>query len=186
MLCYTARTRDNTMHPVLDGSFAKATPFSYGSGHIRPNRAMDPGLVYDLTVNDHLNFLCALGYNNTEIELFSEAPFQCSKSASLLDFNNPSIAVPKLSGSITVTRKLKNVGSPATYSARVRNPAGISILVEPSILKFENVGEELSFKLTLKSEKPGVPEGYVFGGLTWSDGKHFVRSPIVVAAAAAS
>ncbi|KAG2688731.1 hypothetical protein I3843_09G109400 [Carya illinoinensis] len=181
----TARTRDNTVHPVLNGSFVKATPFSYGAGHIRPNRAMDPGLVYDLTVNDYLDFLCALGYNQTEVELFSEAPCKCRKSASLLHFNNPSIAVPKLSGTVRVTRRLKNVGSPGTYSARVRKPAGISIRVKPKTLKFKKVGEEKRFKLTLKLEKPGVAKGYVFGGLIWSDGKHYVRSPIVVAAAAA-
>ncbi|KAA8537257.1 hypothetical protein F0562_027056 [Nyssa sinensis] len=35
----TARTRDNTVNPMLNGSFVKATPFSYGAGHVRPNRA---------------------------------------------------------------------------------------------------------------------------------------------------
>jgi hypothetical protein len=30
-------------------SSVKATPFDYGAGHMRPKRAMDPGLVYDLT-----------------------------------------------------------------------------------------------------------------------------------------
>lgn len=31
--------------------------FTYGSGHIQPNRAMDPGLVYDLSIYDFLDFL---------------------------------------------------------------------------------------------------------------------------------
>ncbi len=177
----TARARDNTVSPILDGSFDKATPFSYGAGHIRPNRAMNPGLVYDLTVNDYLDFLCAIGYNETSIELFAEGPYHCPKSASLLDFNYPSITVPNLSGSVTVTRKLKNVGSPGTYAARVHAPIGISVHVEPNILKFENVGEEKSFKLTFKAKEAGVAKDYVFGELIWSDGKHHVRSPIVVA-----
>ncbi|GMY36573.1 subtilisin-like protease SBT5.4 [Fagus crenata] len=178
----TARARDNTASPILDGSFDKATPFSYGAGHIRPNRAMNPGLVYDLTVNDYLDFLCAIGYNETSIELFAEGPYHCPKSASLLDFNYPSITVPNLSGSVAVTRKLKNVGSPGTYAARVHAPIGISVHVEPNILKFENVGEEKSFKLTFKAKEAGVAKDYVFGELIWSDGKHYVRSPIVVAA----
>lgn len=41
MMMYTAQTRDNIMHPIGD------TPFDYGGGHVRPNRAMDPILVYD-------------------------------------------------------------------------------------------------------------------------------------------
>ncbi|GMN36702.1 hypothetical protein TIFTF001_006217 [Ficus carica] len=41
----TARTRDNTGHPTKTAIDEKATPFNYGNGHIRPNRARDPGLV---------------------------------------------------------------------------------------------------------------------------------------------
>ncbi|KAM3701184.1 hypothetical protein ACB094_05G152200 [Castanea mollissima] len=185
-LMTTARRRDNTESPILDGSFNKATPFSYGAGHIRPNRAMDPGLVYDLTVNDYLDFLCASGYNQTLLELFTEAPYKCPKSASLLDFNYPSITVTNLSRSVNVTRKFKNVGSPGTYVARVREPIGISVHVEPKILKFESIGEEKSFKLTvtkktMSKKTAGMrTEDYVFGGIVWSDGNHYVRSPIVV------
>ncbi|XVF04049.1 hypothetical protein REPUB_Repub05bG0047500 [Reevesia pubescens] len=182
----TARTRDNTGHPMLNGSFVKATPFYYGSGHTRPNRAMDPGLVYDLTVNDYLDFLCATGYNQTMIKIFSEGPYSCQKSGSPMDLNYPSISVPKLSGSVTITRKLKNVGSPGTYAARVKQPLGISVSVKPSILKFEKIGEEKSFKVTLKAKWAGAAKKHVFGGITWTDGKHYVRSPIVVKAAAAS
>ncbi|XP_030972147.1 subtilisin-like protease SBT5.4 [Quercus lobata] len=180
-LMTTARRRDNTKSPILDGSFIKATPFNYGAGHIRPNRAMDPGLVYDLTVNDYLDFLCASGYNQTLLELFTEAPYKCPKSASLLDFNYPSITVTNLSRSVNVTRKLKNVGSPGTYVARVREPIGISVHVEPKILKFESIGEEKSFKLTVTKKTAGMgTEDYVFGVIIWSDGNHYVRSPIVV------
>ncbi|XP_075665840.1 subtilisin-like protease SBT5.4 [Castanea sativa] len=185
-LMTTARRRDNTESPILDGSFNKATPFSYGAGHIRPNRAMDPGLVYDLTVNDYLDFLCASGYNQTLLELFTEAPYKCPKSASLLDFNYPSITVTNLSRSVNVTRRFKNVGSPGTYVARVREPTGISVHVEPKILKFESIGEEKSFKLTvtkktMSKKTAGMrTEDYVFGGIVWSDGNHYVRSPIVV------
>ncbi|KAK6123903.1 hypothetical protein DH2020_042346 [Rehmannia glutinosa] len=40
---------------------------------------------------------------------------------------------------VTVSRKLKNVGQPGTYAARVRQPAGYSVSVEPNTLKFENI-----------------------------------------------
>ncbi|KAL6990590.1 hypothetical protein U1Q18_008707 [Sarracenia purpurea var. burkii] len=178
----TARTRDNTVNPMLDGSFAKATPFSYGAGHMRPNRAKDPGLVYDLKVNDYLDFLCAIGYNESRIQLFSKAPYSCPRNASLLNFNYPSISVPKLSGSVTVSRTVKNVGSSsAIYVARLRQPRGVSVSVEPTTLKFDTTGEEKSFKLTFKNRNNAGAGGYVFGELLWSDGHHYVRSPIIVA-----
>nr|AIC80771.1 subtilase [Cicer arietinum] len=173
----TARTRDNTAKPILDNNNMKATPFAYGSGHIRPNRAMDPGLVYELNINDYLNFLCFLGYNKTQIKMFSGNHYHCH-DINILDFNYPSITVPKLYGSVTLTRKLKNVGPPGTYVASLRVPKGLFIFVEPNILKFDNIGEEKSFKVIIEVARSGVAT--VFGGLTWSDGKHYVRSPIVV------
>lgn len=145
---------------------------------------MDPGLVYDLNGNDYLNFLCALGYNQTLIKMFSESPYTCLEPISLTDFNYPSITVPKLiSGFINVTRTLKNVGSPGTYKARIRKPTGISVSVKPNTLKFNKIGEEKTFSLTLKADTAGAARNYAFGELIWSDDKHFVRSPIVVKAA---
>ncbi|KAL9397931.1 hypothetical protein Peur_006892 [Populus x canadensis] len=75
----TARTRSNTMTPMVDGRDGlEATPFSYGSGHIRPNRAQDPGLVSDLSINDYLDFLASFA---TKQKCFGRYPnFQsCQK-----------------------------------------------------------------------------------------------------------
>ncbi|KAI3679184.1 hypothetical protein L2E82_51557 [Cichorium intybus] len=177
----SARTRDNAAEPITNASHTKATPFSYGAGHVQPNRAMDPGLVYDLTAVDYLNLLCALGYTKSQIEKFSETPYKCPiKNITLTDFNYPSITVPNLNGSITVARTVKNVGAPGTYVAQVFKPVGVSVTVRPKRLKFEKIGEEKRFRVTLKSKKGSAGRDYVFGQLKWTDGKHFVRSPIVV------
>ncbi|KAH7533547.1 hypothetical protein FEM48_Zijuj04G0142700 [Ziziphus jujuba var. spinosa] len=50
----------------------------------------------------------------------------------------------------------------------------------PNSLTFKKVGEEKSFKVTLKVKNSKAAKKYVFGKLIWSDGKHNVRSPIVV------
>lgn len=170
---------------VDESALLKATPFSFGAGHMQPTLAADPGLVYDLGINDYLDFLCATGYNQSMIQIFSQAPYTCPNNTNLLNFNYPSITVPNLSGSVTVTRTLKNVGPPATYRARVVKPLGISVTVKPRSLKFQKVGEEKSFSLTLKAKDVGFPKDYVFGELLWVGGRHHtVRSPIVVASSA--
>ena len=39
---------------------APADAFDMGAGHIDPNRAVDPGLVYDSSFADHAAYLCGL------------------------------------------------------------------------------------------------------------------------------
>ena len=46
---------------VIDASTSEREPgliFRQGAGHVVPNRAADPGLVYDSNANDWLAFLC--------------------------------------------------------------------------------------------------------------------------------
>ncbi|CAN1342500.1 Subtilisin-like protease SBT5.4 [Linum perenne] len=179
----TAVTRNNKGEPILTASGAKANPFNYGAGHVVPNKAMDPGLVYDLNLTDYLNFLCYIGYDDKQLALFYDKSYQCpSKSTTnvtLSNINYPSITVPQLSGPTTVTRTLKNVGTPGTYMVTVDAPSGVSVKVEPKSLEFKAVGEEKRFEITLEL-MVDLGSGYLFGGLTWSDGLHDVRSPIVV------
>ncbi|KAK0598695.1 hypothetical protein LWI29_037072 [Acer saccharum] len=60
----TAYTIDNTGSILKDESTGlPATPLDFGAGHIDANRAMDPGLVYDMDVQDYIEFLCGLGYD---------------------------------------------------------------------------------------------------------------------------
>lgn len=177
----SAQVRDNTLNPMLDGGsldLDPATPFAYGSGHINPTGAIDPGLVYDLSPNDYLEFLCASGYDERTIRAFSDEPFKCPASASVLNLNYPSIGVQNLKDSVTITRKLKNVGTPGVYKAQILHPNVVQVSVKPRFLKFERVGEEKSFELTLSGVVP--KNRFAYGALIWSDGRHFVRSPIVV------
>ncbi|KAJ6422965.1 hypothetical protein OIU84_023985 [Salix udensis] len=177
----TAKTKSNSKKRILDADGQLATPFAYGAGHVNPNLAADPGLVYDTNVIDYLNFLCAHGYNSTFILEFSGVPYQCPEKASLAEFNYPSIAVPDLNGPVTVTRRVKNVGDPGTYTVKVKAPPKVSVVVEPSSLEFKKAGEEKKFMVTFKPVMNGMPKDYTFGHLTWSDSNgHHVKSPLVV------
>ncbi|VAH40580.1 unnamed protein product [Triticum turgidum subsp. durum] len=190
---------------IRDETGGAATPFSYGSGHVNPVRALDPGLVYDTTTHDYLNFICSMRPTDTEgllpvslplplEELWTvlncvfrgtdSNPFECSKGANRPeDLNYPSISAPCLpsSGSFTVKRRVRNVGGgAASYTVRITQPAGVTVTVNPSTLSFdgENPEEEKHFKVTLQVNNPVVAADYVFGGIAWSDGKHYVWSPI--------
>ncbi|KAJ3707949.1 hypothetical protein LUZ61_011654 [Rhynchospora tenuis] len=173
----TASITDNQGHKILNSSFLTATPFSYGSGHVNPNAAADPGLVYDLTATDYLNFLCSLGYNSSQLASF-QTGYNCpSKPQDSKDLNYPSFTISQLIQSVTVSRTVKNVGPAGTYTATVEEPSGIRVKVEPNSLKF-GVGEEKKFMVTFHVDTPS--SDYVFGSITWSDGTRHVRSPVAV------
>ncbi|GAU44644.1 hypothetical protein TSUD_180710 [Trifolium subterraneum] len=178
----TATTRDNTKKPISD-AFDKtvANPFAYGSGHIQPNSAIDPGLVYDLTIIDYLNFLCASGYNQQLISSLNfNMTFKCSGSHSINDLNYPSITLPNLGlNVVNVTRTVTNVGPPSTYFVKAQLP-GYKIIVVPNSLNFKKIGEKKRFEVVVQATSVTRRRKYQFGELIWTNGKHIVRSPITV------
>ncbi|XP_065875225.1 subtilisin-like protease SBT5.3 [Euphorbia lathyris] len=176
----TATSLNNDGKTIGDTSGQETTPFAYGAGQVRPILAADPGLVYDMGVDDYLFAVCTLGFNATKMKTFANESFVCPTNFSLVDLNYPSITVPNLKDQIIVNRKLKNVGTPATYTSELKLPTGVTASVEPKDLVFTTIGEEKPFQLTLKSAAPGQPKDYVFGELIWSDTKHIVKTIITV------
>ncbi|WVZ06704.1 hypothetical protein V8G54_020050 [Vigna mungo] len=178
----TATTLDNTKRKIHDG-FVKtvADPFAYGSGHVQPDLAIDPGLVYDLGLTDYLNFLCASGYDQQLISALNfNRTFICSGTHSVTDLNYPSITLPNLGlKPVTIARTVTNVGPPSTYTASVQL-LGYNISVVPSSLTFSKTGEKKTFKVTVQASSETKRRTYEFGELRWTDGKHIVRSPITV------
>ncbi|KOV71879.1 hypothetical protein ADL01_19595, partial [Streptomyces sp. NRRL WC-3618] len=61
-LMTTATTKDNKGKPIgRSGVDGPANPLDYGSGHVVPNTADDPGLVYDSNSADWTSYMCAQG-----------------------------------------------------------------------------------------------------------------------------
>ncbi|MQM05444.1 hypothetical protein Taro_038253 [Colocasia esculenta] len=182
-LITTASVRDEfRQHITAEGApYKVADPFDYGGGHVDPNKAIDPGLVYDMSISDHVQFLCTMGYNNSAISLMTLHHTICPKaSISQKDLNLPSISIPELRGNLTVTRTVTNVGPvPSVYRSRVQPPPGVSVQVEPSILEFNSSVSKLEFEVSFRALLR-VQGRYSFGSLSWEDGVHVVRIPLAV------
>ncbi|KAG2299812.1 hypothetical protein Bca52824_036284 [Brassica carinata] len=157
--------------------------FAFGSGHINPTNATDPGLVYELELQDYLKMLCAEGFGPRLLTKISGQNITCSERTEVKDLNYPTMTTftPALKPfNVTFTRTVTNVGSPnSTFKASVVPPRPeIQISVEPEVLSFGLLKEKKAFVVTISGK--GLKDGSVVSSsLVWSDGSHIVRSPIV-------
>jgi hypothetical protein len=92
------------------------------------------------------------------------------------NFNAPSIAIADLAGSQVITRTVTNVGPKATYSVSFSG-AGISASVSPSTFTI-NSGAKQTLQITIARTTAAL-NAYTGGQLTWTDGAHVVRIPVV-------
>lgn len=190
----TADVTDNANGRIIDMTTAVAgTPLDFGAGHLNPNKAMDPGLVYDIEVEDYINYLCAVNYTNQQIRIITgTSNFSCDYAS--LDLNYPSfIVILNKTNTTTSTfkRVLLNVADKASvYRAEVEAPPGMKVVVQPSTVNFPGKYSKAEFNLTVEVNLEVDPESDYFGNygfLMWNevDGNHVIRSPIVSAIAAA-
>ncbi|ESR36235.1 hypothetical protein CICLE_v10030049mg [Citrus x clementina] len=188
----TADVLDNAYDMITDISTGAAgTPLDFGAGHINPNKAMDPGLVYDIEVQDYTNYLCALNYTSQQIRVLTgTSNFTCQNDN--LDLNYPSFIIilnNTNTASFTFKRVLTNVAvTRSVYTAVVKAPAGMTVAVQPVTLSFDEKHSKAEFNLTVNinlGNDVSPKRNYLgnFGYLTWYEvnGKHLVRSPIVSA-----
>lgn len=186
----TTDSMDNTMNPIKNNLNlnSPATPLDMGAGLINPNKALEPGLIYNATAQDYINLLCGMKLTKREIQVITRASSHKCLNPSL-DLNYPSfIAYFNDVGSSpneqivqVFSRTLTNVGEGgSSYTAKLTPMEGLKVKVEPRKLVFSQKYEKLSYKLTLEGPK-WMEEDVVHGHLSWvsSDGKYVVRSPIV-------
>uniref|UniRef100_A0A453ECT6 Subtilisin-like protease fibronectin type-III domain-containing protein n=1 Tax=Aegilops tauschii subsp. strangulata TaxID=200361 RepID=A0A453ECT6_AEGTS len=147
-----------------------ADPFDFGGGHMDPDRAANPGLVYDVDAREYNKFFnCTLGSSHG-----------CESYQ--LNLNLPSIAIPDLKDHVTVQRTVTNVGAVrTTYHAVLEAPARVVMSVEPSVITFvKGSSTSMTFRVSFTTKRR-VQGGFTFGSLTWSDGNtHSVRIPVAV------
>lgn len=189
----TANNLDNTNSPIKDfgNKMQIASPLDMGVGQIVPNRALDPGLVYDIAPKEYITLLCFMNYTKQQISIItrrSSTQINCSRTSG--DINYPSfVAVQSNQTKTTVQvfqRTVMNVGAGAAeYHANITAPKGSKVTVSPGKLVFLKKYEKQSYSLTISSKAITSKNGSMvssFGWLSWIEehGKYVVRSPIVI------
>ncbi|KAL9331843.1 hypothetical protein ACSQ67_001453 [Phaseolus vulgaris] len=183
---------DHTGRPILDES-QPAGVFDMGAGHVNPQRALNPGLVYDIRPDDYIIHLCSLGYTRSEIFSITHRNVSCNAVMKMnrgFSLNYPSFSVIFKDGERRkmFRRRLTNVGSAnSIYSVEVMAPEGVKVIVKPKRLVFKQVNQSLTYRVWFISRKR-VKRGdglvtYAEGNLTWvhsQNGFNRVRSPVAV------
>ena len=169
-------TTYSTLDDGLAGQQNGRLPWSQGTGHVFPNRAIDPGLVYDNGPNDFTIYQCKV--NKAAVTPQSD----CTTLGTLdetYNYNLPSITVGAVPGNlpVVVRRRVTNVGtSPGTYTASITAPPGFSAVMSPPSFSLAP-GASQNYTLTLTRTTAAV-NTWSFGSLTLSDGAHNVTSPV--------
>lgn len=155
-----------------------AHAFDFGAGHIVPNDALDPGVVYDVTDDEYDAFGCGTIPRLTpdgRCDDLQAAGFSFDAS----DLNQPSIALPRLANERTVTRRVTNVSDQAqSLTASVEPPSGVAVSVAPATISVPP-GQSASFNVTFSFES-GPLDFWRFGSLTWESNERSVYSPLAI------
>ncbi|CAO2177923.1 unnamed protein product [Urochloa humidicola] len=169
----TASVTDEYNMPIMAEGLPRkiADPFDYGGGNVHPNKAADPGLIYDISPSDYSYFFNCAIKKSVDCNATSVPGYL---------LNLPSISVPNLRYPVTIPRTVTNVGEvDAVYHVAVQSPLGVKMDVEPSILVFNATNKVHKFQVKLSPlwKRQG---DYTFGSLTWYNDKRTVRIPIAV------
>ena len=166
-----------TAYDILDGpSTDPLVIFRQGAGHVKPNNAVDPGLVFDSNINHWLAFLCGTttAVNPSVCTSLSGAGYSLDPS----DMNVASIAIGNLPGAQTVRRTVTNVSGRATYNFSVTGLPGVTVAVNPPTFTLNrNASQTVEITFTRTTAPLNA---YVGGQLTFSNGRHNVRVPVVI------
>ncbi|VFQ86277.1 unnamed protein product [Cuscuta campestris] len=191
-LITTADSIDHRGKPITDGEENPASPagvFAAGAGHVNPERAIEPGLIYDIKTEDYITHLCSTRFTAPQIFAITQRNITCGhKNRAISGLNYPSISIAFGAGKrrkIVVTRRVTNVGpGKSVYSVRVVAPDGVRARVKPSRLVFRHENESVRYRVWFEWSGEGGGRGrFGEGELTWvntGSGAHKVRSPISV------
>lgn len=159
--------------------------FAYGAGHIDPIKALNPGLIFNASEKDYVDFLCKQGYNTTTLRLVTGDSSTCPGQTTIGKawyLNYPSFALSVIDGQSILgvfPRTVTNVGTPnSTYYASWYSSSRLKVTITPSVLSFSSLGETKSFTVTIGGG--AISQQFISGYIEWKDETHTVRMPLVV------
>ncbi|KAK4755711.1 hypothetical protein SAY87_009468 [Trapa incisa] len=185
-LMTTSTKLDRGGRPILAQQYSEtealklgiATPFDYGSGHVNPRAALDPGLILDAGYQDYLGFLCTTpGIDVHEIRNLTNTPcnYTIGRPSNL---NTPSISISHLVGTQTVTRTVTNVGEEEeTYVITSQMDPAMALETSPPAMTLRP-GASRKFTATLTPRS--ITGAYSFGEILMKGSRgHKVRITVV-------
>ncbi|WVZ74296.1 hypothetical protein U9M48_022498 [Paspalum notatum var. saurae] len=175
---------------LTDETGTPASYFAMGAGLVNAAKAVDPGLVYDISPEEYIPYLCGLGYGDEQVNriIYPAPAVHCAgmENTEAKDLNTPSIMVTLTEDrpAVTVTRTVTNVGvARSVYRVEVSAPKGVSVTVIPGELEFDEVKQKESFAVTVERVPGCALVSEVLGAqVAWVSGEHVVRSPISISA----
>ncbi|KAI5010419.1 hypothetical protein ZWY2020_012556 [Hordeum vulgare] len=183
----TADVTDRSGTPILDEQHKAADLFAVGAGHVNPEKAMDPGLIFDISPDEYIGYLCGM-YKSEEVSVIARRAVNCSAEMTIPDYqlNYPSVSVvfpPRWTSSppISVGRTVTNVGEvSAMYYPKVDMPAdsSVNLTVSPDKLSFTETNQVQKFDIYVEAKNSNATA--VQGAIRWVSVKHTVRIPISV------
>ncbi|MGH2462176.1 MAG: S8 family peptidase [Candidatus Limnocylindria bacterium] len=172
---------------VKEDGVTDADLFDFGGGHIVPNSATDPGLVFEAdnpavpgnqNFRNYLAFLCGAAPGVV-------APATCTALVGLghstdgSDLNLASIGVASLVGTETVTRTVRGITA-GTWHASYTGLAGYSVAFPADFALAAGAYKTFDITFTNVSAPIGT---WVFGEVTLTDGgSHTVQVPVALRA----
>ncbi|KAK1438131.1 hypothetical protein QVD17_03934 [Tagetes erecta] len=173
---------------ILDERGLPADVLTTGSGHVYPQKALEPGLVFDIQPDDYIPYLCGLGYPPQQIQIIVKKNVTCSKTIQEGQLNYPSFTVSLKRGERRVfTRTVTNVGlAYSSYAMKeVSVPKGVTVNVvvdnNEHVLSFNSVQQTRTYEVTFTRDEHEhkMKRRYGQGYMTWvsDSGKCAVKTP---------
>ncbi|XP_073135146.1 subtilisin-like protease [Henckelia pumila] len=170
---------------ILDERKKPADVFAIGAGHVNPPRALDPGLVYDISTKDYISYLCYL-YTEKQVAIIVQRRIDCNgskyKGSPAAELNYPSVSLElRYQERHVYSRTVTNVGDAnSVYHVKIENVPNVNVTVEPEVLTFTKAKERKTYKIYFSRHVLKETESYVEGSITWISPKYSVRIPISV------
>ncbi|KAF6168114.1 hypothetical protein GIB67_011499 [Kingdonia uniflora] len=123
----TVNPLDGTNNQILDVEFSRpAMGLDMGAGQIDPNKALNPGLINDASVQDYVNYICSLNFTRKQfLTIVRSSSYNCLNPSSLMNY--PTI-IASFSDTTPTTQEFKrtvtNVGDDSfNYSVELTQPS---------------------------------------------------------------